>query len=318
VIVDIRTDACPMCGGVGGQAGCRCCGSAAPGARSVRLRTVPEGEASVRYGQLAPPMNVGGDINSPRTDAPDDGVTTGSLIHQTWSGTHSHPHAAHDGPDLDGDGVHGHPHSHDGSASHDHDHEGVADVDDGSLYEQAAEAGGASSSAGRRPYGYSRMDQGTMLMPAGMSGGATLNERLSAAERLCERTAKDWDDAVADMDYWRSQLPDYDLAGVRHLNPEQRHLWVAAMNAEGACAAADRAHQRARANLERLYRDWDAISRTDMSLPPGAEHEFIGIRGRQSLYGGGDSRTATRTFDSPIGLGGRDGQIGEPTRGDVF
>jgi hypothetical protein len=223
-------------------------------------------------------------------------------------GTHSHGHLAHDGPDSDHDGVHAHPHIHSGEAGHGHVHApGLRD----SIYDMADAAANGTpvSSSHRGPRGASRSGRRPME-PLSFPASMSLNEQLTAAEELVEQTEKDWSDAIQDMRLLRSHVQLPEMAHARVMHPAERHAWTAAMLAEGRAQACDRAYHAALALRDRLQREWDAVSRFDMLLPPGREvTEITAIRGNRSLFGTSDppsGRGECRIFEYPGGLGARD------------
>jgi hypothetical protein len=63
------------------------------------------------------------------------------------------------------------------------------------------------------------------------------------------------------------------MAHARSLSPHDRSALLAFQTADADHASAGRAHERARATLNRMLAEWDDISRSDLGVAPGPESD---------------------------------------------
>jgi hypothetical protein len=157
----------------------------------------------------------------------------------------------------------------------------MAPADDGQAAAFAAGGPPTSSSSGRQPYDAAHpaarrrfLDglDGTSRSAAvtgrrlGDDSDAGFLERLSAAEALVSATESDWFDRKGELNETRAQAPEQ--AHGRSLSPSQRTAWVTHQMAMQAELEAEAAYTRARAKLNLLLADWEAIQDPRLGFSP--------------------------------------------------
>jgi hypothetical protein len=303
LIIDLRFDNCPACGAPpGSDQVCRCCDLSKARERSA---------STMRRRRVVRPFAQPGPELSTRLFGIDD-----SVGHDEMTGEHEHAHLAHSGPDHDGDGIHAHVHSHDHNASHDHSHVGVAeepDLDD--LLQDAKEMAAVpteSSSSGRGPRGSPGVDRELQML--GLPSDADSGTRYARAVELRDQCSLDWERAVRAMHVLRDRTGGFDFASARHLDPVQRHNYVAALETEAAAADCERRYWVAQRLVEHLDAREAQLMQPGMGLLHRPDYEPpIMIHGSRSLGlsdGGPSEPEATREFISPVGITG--GRRAEP------
>ncbi len=96
-------------------------------------------------------------------------------------------------------------------------------------------------------------------------------ERLADAETLVAQTEADWDAAARGAASARADLPGWEHAHSRYLNPDDRHRYVRVLQAEQGLQQAEEAYRQARSSLNEMLTEYDAISRPTLGLPPGLD-----------------------------------------------
>jgi hypothetical protein len=159
-----------------------------------------------------------------------------------------------------------------------------------SLYDEAAEAGDATSSSGRFPVDTSPRARarliGSFRDPQSAPSKGGVIQQLGDAERTMARAKADLDNADYELADAMAEFPDFDRSDVSALTPAARTRYLRITAAIPVQRSAQEAYQRARQQVDRLSDEYqqmvDRARHPEDYLPP--EDPLLIIRGNRSLY----------------------------------
>jgi hypothetical protein len=129
-----------------------------------------------------------------------------------------------------------------------------------------------TSPAARRAY-LAGLDEQAERLGRQPPRGDDFLARLAAAEDRLALADADWDAAARAAADARADLPGWEHAHARYLNPDERHRYVVMLGAEEGLRQAEQAYHSARSRLNQMLATYEQISQPDLGLPPGPGDE---------------------------------------------